>query len=147
VPPAFARWFPLAAALPVALIALRMAVKGLGAREWLPFHGAAAGVPWSAVEPRLRSLLLFFVRLGALGFLVVLLALVGLGALAAWRGEPLVGAAGLALGCVWCLGLGVVNHALHHATGAGTPWRGALLAGAWLGIATLVSGALGLVGR
>jgi hypothetical protein len=134
-----ARLLPPAIALLVSLVSLRMAVKGLTATSWLPFHESAAGSGWDALTPRLRSLLRFLVKTVGLGFLVLFLLLAALPAYLAWRPEPFVGFAVLGVGAVYCLGLGVLTWRLHRETGAVTPWKGSFTAGSLLVVAALLA--------
>jgi len=134
-----ARLLPAALSLPVALVSLRMALKGLSTPTWLPFHEAAAGTNWKGLSPNLRSLLLFQVRLVGLGFLVQFLLLVTLPIYLAWRPDRVVGGIALGVGTVYCIGLGVLTRRLHRETGAGTPWKGSLAAAGVLALATVLA--------
>jgi hypothetical protein len=124
-----------AVALLVALVALRMAAKGLLAREWLPFHRQAAGVEWDALPPGVQRVLLALTRSVGLAFLVVFLILAAVQVALWWRPDGALAAAGLAIGATFCAGLGVLNRALHVATGAATPWKGSFGAAALLVVA------------
>lgn len=70
-----ARLLPSGLSLLVSLVELKMAAKGLSAKEWLPFHQAAAEADWGSLTPRLRLLLLFMVRMAGPGFLGLFLLL------------------------------------------------------------------------
>jgi hypothetical protein len=139
---ALARLLPSALAALVGLVSLRMAMKGLGATAWLPFHERAAGIAWGALDERLRRLLLFLVRMGGLAFLVVFLVLALVPLEAAFGSGKHAVLAPLAIGLVFCLGLALLNRALHRATGAATPWRPALVAAALLALAATLAIAL-----
>jgi len=133
------RLLPAALSLPLALVSLRMAVKGLSSATWFPFHEAAAGTTWKGLSPPLRSLLLFQVRLVGLGFLVQFLLLATLPIHLAWRPDPLVGGVVLGIGTVYCIGLGVLTRRLHRETGAATPWKGSFAAAGVLALATVLA--------
>lgn len=133
------RLVSLALSLLVSLVSLRMAVKGLFAREWLPFHGAAAGVGWDSLAPRVQRLLVFLVRMAGLGFLALFLLLASIPTYLFWHPDRLVGLATLGVGATYCAGLGVLTHRLHHDAGVRTPWRESFLAAGALALAALLS--------
>ena len=134
-----ARLLPPALSLLVGLVSLRMAVKGLSAKAWLPFHGAAAGTDWDSLTPRLRLLLLFMVRMAGLGFLVLFLLLATIPVYLARNPEPFVGLATFGIGTTYCIGLGVLTRWLHRETGAGTPWKESFAAAGVLALASLLA--------
>jgi len=123
----------------VSLVSLRMALRSLSAKTWLPFHAAAAGVEWASLAPRSRLLLLFMVRAVGLGFLALFFLLAIVPASLAWDPEPLVCVAILLTGTTYCAGLGTLTLWLHRETAASTPWRGAFAAAAALVTAALLS--------
>jgi hypothetical protein len=133
------RLLSLALSLLVSLVSLLMAVKGLAAREWLPFHEAAAGVGWQSLAPRVQRLLVFLVRLAGLGFLALFLLLAAVPTYLCWHPDRFLGLASLGVGAVYCIGLGVLAHRLHHETGARTPWKKSFLAAGALALAALLS--------
>jgi hypothetical protein len=138
-PREIARLVPPVIAALVSLVSLRMAVKGLGARRWLRFHEAAAGTAWDTLDERLRRLLLFLVRMGGLGFLAVSLLLALVSAEAALGWDRKAEFAPLAIGVVFCSGLGLLNQSLHRATGAVTPFKQSFLAAGALAVAAILS--------
>jgi hypothetical protein len=134
-----ARLLPAALALLVGLVSLRMAWKGLSAREWLPFHATAAGAEWRSLTPRLRSVLLFLVRIGGLGFLIQFLLLAAVPASLVWGPDPQFVLLVLGSGSLYCVGLALLNRRLHRETGAVTPWKASLAAAGVLALAALLS--------
>ncbi len=138
-----ARLSATALAVVVGLVSLRMAAKGLFAREWLRFHEEAAGVEWRSLAPGLRPLLLFMVRMVGLAFLVVFLLLALVPAYLWFHPDRLVGSAILGIGTVFCAGLGLLNRRLHLETGAGTPWKQSFAAAGLLAAATALWGLAG----
>jgi hypothetical protein len=134
-----ARLLPTALSVFVSLVSLRMAVKGLSAKEWLPFHEAAAAADWSLLTPRLRLLLLFMVRMAGLGFLVLFLLLATVPVYLAWNPDPMTGLAIFGIGIIYCVGLGILTRWLHRKTGAGTPWKESFGAAGVLALAALLS--------
>lgn len=137
------RLVPAALSLLVGLVSLRMAWKGLSAREWLPFHARAAGAEWRSLTPRLRLVLLFLVRIGGLGFLIQFLLLTAAAASLVWSPDPKVVLPVLGVGTTYCIGLALLNRRLHRETGAGTPWKASLAAAGVLALAALLSLLLG----
>jgi hypothetical protein len=133
------RLVPTGLALLVGLVSLRMAVKGLSAREWLPFHAAVAGTGWDSLSPRLRTLVLFLVRLGGLGFLLQFLLLATLPLYFAWHPDLAVRLVVLCGAMAYCIGLGILTHRVHRETGAGTPWRESFGAAGLLAPAAVLS--------
>lgn len=137
--PQLARLLPPALSILVGVVALRMAVKGLSARAWLPFHEAAAGSDWASLAPRLQKLLLFMVRMGGLGFLVLFLLLATVPVYLAWNPAPFLGLVSFGIGTIYCLGLGILTRWLHRETGAGTPWRESFAAAGVLAVSAVLS--------
>jgi len=133
------RLLPAALALVMSLVSLRMAAKGLTAREWLPFHQAAAAAEWNSLTPRLRQLLLFMVRTTALGFFALFLLLATAPAYLLWNPSPVAGLEILGVGAIYCLALGILTRSLHRETGARTPWRASFGAAAVLILAAALS--------
>ena len=123
----------------VGLVSPRMAVKGLSAKEWLPFHRTAAAVDWTSLPQRLRVLLLFLVRMTGLAFLVLVLLLMSVSILLPLSPEPFVDLAILGSGTAYCVGLGILTRWLRRETGADTPWRGAFAAAGVLALASLLA--------
>jgi hypothetical protein len=136
-----ARLLPTVLSLPVGLVSLRMAAKGLSARTWLPFHEAAAGTSFGALAPRLQALILLLVRLVGLGFLVQFLLLAAIPLARALELDPSVEIGILVIGATYCTGLGALNRRLHRETGAATPWKGSFAAAGVLVVAALVAAA------
>lgn len=70
------------------LLALAFGVRYLVTREFMPYHAAVLGRPWSALEPRLQSIILGMLKVagaGLLGYGVALLwLLLPLGRGEAW---------------------------------------------------------------
>jgi hypothetical protein len=112
----------------VGLLSLVMAAKCLGARSFLPFQGNAAGTPWDRIEPRVRAVIVALIKASGLGFLTVALLLLAAPLVHSLRPGALALALAPAAALPFTLGLAVVNHRLRHATGARTPWKGAIAA-------------------
>jgi hypothetical protein len=138
-PASLARLLSLALSSTVALVALRMAVKGLTARAWLPFHAAAAASDWAAFAPRLQRLVLFQVRLGGLGFLVMFVLLASVPPYLAWRPDRYLTLTTFGAAIAWSAGLGLLNRRLHRETGAATPWKGSFAAAGLLAVAAALA--------
>jgi hypothetical protein len=119
------RLLPAALSLPVALVSLRMAVKGLSTSTWLPFHEGAAGTAWEGLV--------------GMGFLAQFLLLTTLPIHLAWRPDPLVETVVVGVGTGDCIGLGVLTRRLHRETGAATPWKGSFAAAGALALATVLA--------
>jgi hypothetical protein len=112
----------------VAVISVVMALKALGAREFLPFQAVAAGKAWDEIGAGTQAVVTSLLRLSGLGFLVVG-AQLGVVAVAGILHCDLVVTVALPLLSLgFCLGLCLVNLRLHRETGAKTPWRGSLYA-------------------
>jgi len=134
-----ARLLPAVLSFLVGVVSLRMAVKGLSTKEWLPFHRAAAAVDWTSLPHRLRVLLLFLVRMTGLAFLVLFLLLMSVSILLPLSPAPFVDLAILGSATAYCVGLGILTRWLRRETGADTPWRGAFAAAGVLALASLLS--------
>lgn len=123
----------------VGVVSLVMALKSLGARTFLPFHEAASGRSWPAIDDRLQAVILALLRASGLGFLGVGLQLV-LVSVGSWLDRNLVVALALPLvSLVFCVGLSVLNYDLHRRTHARTPWRGSVYAAVALAVALALS--------
>jgi hypothetical protein len=123
----------------VGIISLVMALKSLHAREFLPFHEAAAAQPWGELGAGLQAVILSLLRLSGLGFLIVALQL-GVVAVAGNFRQGLVVTLALSLlSLLFCAGLFAVNFRLHRRTGAQTPWRGSLYAAIAIAVGLVVS--------
>lgn len=123
----------------VGIIALVMALKSLRAREFLPFHEAAAAQSWSELGAGLQAVILSLLRLSGLGFLIVAVQL-GVVAIAGnFHGGLVVTWALPILSLLFCAGLCAVNLRLHRRTGAQTPWRGSLYAAMAIAVGLIVS--------
>jgi hypothetical protein len=123
----------------VAVVALVMALKSLRAREFLPFHEAAAAQPWGELGVGLQAVILSLLRLSGLGFLIVALQLVVV-AVAGNFDQGLVMTLALPLlSLLFCAGLCAINLRLHRRTGAQTPWRGSLYAAIAIAAGLVVS--------
>ena len=118
-----ARLLPTGISLLVGLVSLRMALKGLSAKAWLPFHQAAAEVDWNSLPLRLRLLLLFMVRMAGLGFLALFLLLATIPVYVARHPDPFVALTNFGIATTYCVGLGILTRWLHRETGACTPWK------------------------
>jgi len=126
-----ARLLPTGISRLVSLVSLRMALKGLSAKAWRPFHQAAE-VDWNSLPLRLRLLLLFMVRMAGLGFLALFLLLATIPVYVAWHPDPFVGLTIFSIATTHCVGLGIVTRWLHRETGAGTPWKESFAAAGFL---------------
>lgn len=118
---------PDALYLLVGVMALVMAGKCLLSARLLPFHQEAAGVSWDALPPGLKQVVLALTRVSGLGFLAVGLALLGVPIVHRLQPASVLHYGIPAVALFYCLGLALVNHRLAVRTGAGTPWKGALL--------------------
>jgi hypothetical protein len=126
-----------------ALVSLRMAVKGLAATEWLPFHAAAAGTGFGDLPDRTRALILFFVRVSGLSFLVVFFVLLLAALQIGLREDLFLGPALDGIGGLYCLVLGLLNRALSQACSTRTPWRESLVVAGFLFLAAALLGLSG----
>lgn len=81
------------------LLALAFGVRYLVTREFMPYHAAVLGKPWSSLEPRLQAIILGMLKVaagGLLGYGVALLWLL----LPLWRGEAWAAWAALSVSLV-----------------------------------------------
>ena len=109
-----------------AVIELGVGVVYVTAREIMPYHKEVVGVDWDQLEPGVRTMLLGFINAyGSTHFAVgVALSILLLG--------PMRQGQAWARWAVLCVGLPVVGGTayiaarLASASGAGTPWEGAL---------------------
>ena len=71
-----------------ALISIFFGVRYFATKEYMPYHAAVSGKPWSELEPGVRTIILGMLRIIAGGFatygVALLWALIPLGAKQAW---------------------------------------------------------------
>ncbi len=111
----------------IGVVATTMAVRGLTARAYLPFHQQALGMTWEQLTPGEQEVGLALTRTLGLGFLTAAVSLFAATGFALFGDRH----AALLLGCVglvFCTGLTFVNRELQATTAVKTPWRGALYA-------------------
>ncbi len=103
-----------------AVIALGFGTVYLTRDEFMPYHRAAAGVPWHAIEPRMRALLLALMRLGGAGLAATGVALFAL-LLPFREGQVWAGWALPLVGLTSALPTFLVTLVVRRRTGASTP--------------------------
>jgi hypothetical protein len=121
----------------VALVALVMARKCVSAGRWLPFHERGAKASWDSLAAPVQQVVLTLLRLTGFGFLVVGLLLLAGAVAVRLAADDFARLTPPGVAVVYCAGLSWANLRLHRATGAPTPWRGALAA-AFLLVAAIV---------
>ena len=131
--------FPVALYFVVGLISLVMAQKSLLSKKLLPFHEAAAGKSWDAIDKPLQGVIIALLRVGGLGFLVVGLLLLIFPIVNIQNHGRFTMFAVPVIALLYCCGLFWANYRLYKQTGASTPWKGALAAAAIVCAAIVIS--------
>ena len=116
-----------------------MAQKSLRARKFLPFHEAAAGEPWDAIDNGIQAVIMTLLRLSGLRFLIVGLQLLVVSVVSNWDQDLVVTLALPLLSLLFCVGLCVINYQLHSRTSAQTPWKGSLYVAIVIAVALALS--------
>jgi hypothetical protein len=135
----FLKISPLALWFLTGVISLLMAVKCLFSRKFLPFHEAAYGKPWDAIEEKLQSVILTLLKLSGLGFLVVAILLMTFPVYSYFRPGHFLKYVAPLTALIFCTGLFVVNYRLYKQTRANTPWKNSLFAMAVILLGILLS--------
>jgi hypothetical protein len=112
----------------VGIVSLAMARKSLFSHKYLPFHEAASGKPWEAVDVGLQFVLIALLRVSGLGFLLIGFLLVTIPVVNCFYQNPFMKYAIPTAALVYCVGLFLINYQLHTRTNAQTPWQRSLYA-------------------
>lgn len=112
----------------VGLISLVMTFKCFYSNKYLPFHEQAAATPWNEIDDQLKLVILFLLRLGGLGFLVIAILLLVFPAVTYFVGNKFYQYSIPVIALIYCTGLFVNNYLLYKKTKADTPWKGSLYA-------------------
>jgi hypothetical protein len=128
------KFLPLALYFLVGLISLVMVFKSFS-DTYLPFHEQAAGKPWNEIDDRLKLVILFLLRLGGLGFLVIAILLLVFPVVTCFVPNRFYQLSIPVVALIYCTGLFVNNYWLYKNTQANTPWKGSLY-----GIVILMAG-------
>lgn len=124
----FLKILPLALYFLVGLISLVMAFKSIFSNKYLPFHEQAAGKSWNQIDNRLKLVIMFLLRLGGLGFLIIALLLLVFPVVTFFIPNKFSQYFVPAVALIYCTGLFVNNYLLYRNTKADTPWKGSLYA-------------------
>ena len=114
----------------IGLVAVIECVVGfvyLTASEVMPYHKEVLGTDWNQLQPGIRTMLVGFVNAYGGGHLAVGLALAVLVLFPLRRGEAWARWAVLVVGLPMLATTAYVASYLASHTGAGTPWRGAII--------------------
>jgi hypothetical protein len=119
---------PLALYFIVGLISLVMTFKCFCSNKYLPFHEQAAAIPWNEIDDRLKLVILFLLRLGGLGFLVIAILLLVFPVVTYFVPNKFYQSSIPVIALIFCTGLFINNYLLCRKTKADTPWKGSLYA-------------------
>jgi hypothetical protein len=134
---------PLALYFLVGFISLVMVFKSFS-NKYLPFHEQAAGRPWKEIDDRLKLVILFLLRLGGLGFMIIAILLLVFPAITYFFPNKIFQLSIPFIALIYCTGLFANNYWLYKKTKANTPWKGSLYA---IGILLAGIGVSILVGK
>jgi hypothetical protein len=94
----------------------------------LSFHEQAAAKPWNEIDDRLKLVILFLLRLGGLGFLIIAILLLVFPVVSYFGPNKFYQLSIPFIALIYCTGLFVNNYWLYKNTKADTPWKGSLYA-------------------
>lgn len=117
---------PIALYFIVGVIGLFMAFKNILANKYLPFHEEAAGKSWNEIEDPLKIIILSFMRISALGFLIISVLLMVCPVVNLFIPNTFYKYSIPVLALIYSLGLLIINYILYKKTNADTPWKGSL---------------------
>jgi hypothetical protein len=123
----------------VGMISLVMAFKSVFANKYLSFHEQAAAKPWNEIDDRLKLVILFLLRLGGLGFLIIAILLLVFPVVTFFVPNKFVQYSIPVIALIFCTGLFVNNYVLHKKTKADAPWKGSLYAIGILMVGIIIS--------
>jgi hypothetical protein len=112
----------------VGIICLYMAFKNILAKKYLPFHEKAAGRLWDDIEEPMKLVILTFMRLSALGFLIISILLIVYPVVNLFIQNIFYQYSIPVLALIYSAGLFIINFSLYKKTNVETPWKGSLYA-------------------
>jgi hypothetical protein len=112
----------------VGIVSLRMALKGLLNKKFLPFHEKAAEKLWEEIDHPLQQVILSFMRITGLGFLIISVLLIVCAVVNYFMQGMFYRLFIPCIALIFSTGLFIINFNLDRKSNAQTPWKGSVYA-------------------